>query len=183
MSKSFLRLIDYSLIPAVGLVLGKVLGVYVVGIMFNIDVSMRRYSDSIFSYAPEVSNSEIQVVSSYSDLIMFSVIAVIFSAILIRAVFLHSSHIKPTLVTKLANKNLVNLIYSSYDIYHAGAITLIFTWAATILTFANVVTEQTYAWVGIATFIASIVMTVLLLQDVYREIENIKKNPGSYEWK
>lgn len=183
MSKSFLKLVDYALVPAVVMVLSKVLGVYLVGMLFDIDVSMQRYEDSLFSYAPEVSIEDIKTISSYSDLIMFTAVAVIFSIILIRAIFLHSSHIKPTLMTTLASKNLFSLIYTSYDIYHAGAVSLIFSWAATILIFSNVLMAQTYAWVGILAFFSSVIMTVMLLHDVYREINNIKKNPGSYEWR
>jgi hypothetical protein len=182
MSSSFVKILDNSLFPAAVMILGKLLGVVLATATLNIPFSIKEYADSIFSVRAVVRAEDLLSVTSYSDLIMFLTVALFLTFSVFRAVFLHSSHVKPTLVSRLANNNLLKLIRNSYEIYHYAVVWIIFTWVSNILIFINIYRGLTYSWIGITTLLFSILMTVVLLQDVYKEIENIKHKPGGYQW-
>lgn len=183
MSKSLVKLVDNSLLPAAIMIIGKFLGIVITIKIFDLPWSIKEYTNNIFSFTTVVEAGDLSTVTSYSDLIMYFLIALFFTATIIRAVYLHSSHIKPTLVTHLANRNLLTLIQNSYEIYHSAVIWLLFTWIANVLIIVNAFTGKSFGWVAIATSLTSVLLTVVLLQDVYREVENIKHNPGQYQWK
>ncbi len=182
MSKSLIKLIDYSLLPALLMVFGKFFGIFAISRIIGIEVNVREYTDSLLAVSPMVTEEELLIITSYSDLIMYAVVAGLFSIVVIRAVFFHDTHTKPTLVAKLANSNMLKLIQNSYEIYHSASIHLVFVWVATAIVIFNAVAGNTYAWIGILSVIGSIILTAILLLDVYKEIENIKNKPGSYNW-
>lgn len=177
MSKSLLKLLDNSIFPACIMVLGKLVGVLLTIWIFNIPFTLRDYFNNFYSLRFVVSEENLRTVTSYSDLIMYIFVAIFFSFNIVRAIYLHNSHVKPTLITRLANSNLLKLIQSSYEIYHSATIWLIFMWVSNILVLVNVFAGNTFSWIGIL-----VTLTSILLSDVYREIENIKRKPGTYNW-
>lgn len=182
MSKSLISLVDNSLLPAATMIVGKFLGVVFLVEIFNITWSVKEYSSSIFAYTSTLHKEDLLFVTSYSDLVMYIFLAITFTWIVIRAVYFHNTHVKPELASKLVNKNMLDLVRNSYDIYHQAASWLFFTAITNAVILVNVFTGKTYIWIGIITTLYTILLTVLLLQDVYREIENIKKHPGQYTW-
>jgi hypothetical protein len=164
------------------MVFAKFIGVFFVSRLISVDISIREYSQSLFSVSSSVSEQDLETITSYSDLIMFSAVAGVFSIILIKAIYLHDSHVKPTLVARLASQNLFDLIKNSYDIYHAAAISLVFLWLSSIITLINALMGYTFVWLPAVTIPAAIVLSTILLFDVYQEIKNIKNKPGSYNW-
>lgn len=183
MSKSLIKVVDNSLFPAAVMVLGKFLGVLFVIRVFNLPWSIKEYTNNIFSFTVTQQPNDIALVTSYSDLVMFIFIAVGFSITIFRAIYLHTTHIKPTLVSKLANKNLLSLIQNSYEIYHSSFVWLLFTWIANVIIVVNSLAGRTYGWVAVVSVVSSMILTAILLQDVYKEVENIKHKPGEYIWK
>lgn len=180
MSKSLLKLLDNSIFPACIMILGKLLGVIATLWLLNIPFTVRDYFSNIYSLRFIVQEENIKVITSYSDLTMYLILAIFFSLTIVKAIFLHSSHIKPSLMTKLANSNLLKLVQSSYEIYHSASIWLIFMWVSNVIVVGNVLAGNTYAWIGVLCTVVSILLTSILLQDVYREIENIKHKPSGY---
>ncbi len=182
MSKSFLKLVDYAIVPAIAIILGKIVGIAIVSAALGIPVSLREYSESILNAAPYVPLQDLSVVASFSDLIMFAFSAGVFSFSIFQAVYLHDSHIKPTLAVRLINKGLWRLIQNSYEIYHSSFVGLIFLWLATIAIIINAAIGLTYVWVVVIAVVISSLLSLILLQDVYREVENLRKSPGQYSW-
>lgn len=182
MTKTLIRFVDASLFPAAALVAGKFFGIILTLNLFGISWSIKEYTDSFFSFQTAVRAEDLALVTSYSDLFMYLTIAVFFSFSVIRAIFFHSSHVKPSLVIKLANKNLLSLIQTSYKVYNFASVWLVFAWIANILVLVNVFRGASYPWVGILVTLCSVILSILLLEDMYKEIENIKKHPGSYKW-
>jgi len=68
---------------------------------------------------------------------MYMFLFIGFSVILYRALFLHSSHISPTMLSKLASNNLLNTIANSFEIYYSASIWLIMLWLAFGIIFVN----------------------------------------------
>jgi len=181
-SKSLVKLIDFSLLPALILLVGKAVGILLTSRLFGTSLSIREYSSSLFSVTPVVPAEDLKFITTFSDLFMYIGIATFFSYVVIKAVFFHNTHVKPKLVTALANQNLLKLVQNTYEIYHMGAIALIFTWMANAIIIVNALSGRTFPWLAIASLISAVSITAILLLDVYKEIENIKHKPGSYQW-
>ncbi|KXK26422.1 MAG: hypothetical protein TR69_WS6001000425 [candidate division WS6 bacterium OLB20] len=169
MTSSLIKLIDYALLPLVLIILGKVLGVYVVSALFGVELGVSQ-GGSYLPFQPAVPAQDLQTVSSYSDLFMFAVIATGFSFILVSALKLHDTHIDVKTVTMLAKFNLLSLMKTTYELYHAGAIWIIFVWLATAVILLNALTGATYWWVFVFALVFSLSTTIALLRDLFAEI-------------
>lgn len=178
MSHNLVKLIDISLIPATLLVVGKIVGLAVAINIFQLPWTLVELPDSLLAVRPLLLSEDVTTASTYSDIIMYMCLAVGFSFILVQALFLHETHIKPTLLVRLSNNNLLGLVRSSFDIYHTAAIWLVFIWLCSLLVWINVLAQKTELWVGIVTVVANIIFTALVFQDVYREIEDSRHNLG-----
>ncbi len=178
MNKTLVTIVDRALLPAALFVVGKFVGLIITVNVFSLPWTVQEIPESFFTIRPALLSDDLIVANSYSDLIMFLLLALGFSLILIQAAFFHNSHIHPRLLVKLANNNLLGLIKSSFDLYHNAVIWLLFNWLAVFTIIINVLTQKTYLWIGGVSLITAIVFTVTLLQDVYREIEISKRNLG-----
>ncbi|MEO6728298.1 MAG: hypothetical protein ABIM99_00080 [Candidatus Dojkabacteria bacterium] len=182
MSKSIITLLDKALLPAAVMIFGKFIGVAITLRLFNLPWTVGQVANSVFSNGNIIRAEDLQTVISYSDLIMYLVVALGMAIVLVRAIYLHNSHVRPTLVARLANYNLLSLVSDSYDVYHSAAIWLIFTWVTNTIVIINTLSGQTLSWVAAVATVISLIATVFLFQDVYKEIENIKRKPSDYQW-
>ncbi|MEP7103964.1 MAG: hypothetical protein ABI721_04630 [Candidatus Dojkabacteria bacterium] len=182
MSKSVVTLLDKALLPAAVMIFGKFIGVAITIRLFNLPWTVGQVANSVFSNGNIIRPEDLQTVISYSDLIMYMLVAIGMAVALGRAIYLHNSHVKPSLVARLANYNLLSLITDSYDIYHSATVWLLFTWIANLIVIINVISKQSFPGIAILVTIISIASTLILFQDIYKEIENIKTKPGKYQW-
>lgn len=180
MSSSISKLIEYSVLPAVALVLGKLLGVHISASIFGITI--QEYTVSLFGSTPIVEHQDLFVLTSYSDLFMYISVASVFTFVLIRSIFFHDSHVKPVLASILARNNLIFLIQNSYNIYHSAFISLVFTLISNFLILFNVISGQTFVWVFLLTSGYTLLLAFGLIFDAYQEVRSIKQKPGKYEW-
>lgn len=180
MSKSFIKLLDNALLPASLMLVSKFIGVFLTIKVFNLDWVVNQTPNNFLSFQTVLSSQDVILVTSYSDLIMFGVLALGFSFNLIRAIFFHNSHINSDLINRLASKNLLSLIANSYEIYHSATVWLFFMWAAALMVLSSALTNSIYSWVGLLVLGLSILLTIVFFQDVYKEVENARKHPGKY---
>ncbi len=180
---SLVKLVDIALFPAALLVVSKFIGLIATVAIFNLDWAIVQFGDGLGRpvVSPSIAPADIVLASTYSDLILMVIMAAGFSIILARATFLHQKNIKPSLLIKLSNANLMGLVKSSYDIYNTASIWLIFIWIGILTVFLNIVLLKTEIWVGIVALISGVVFTTLLLQDVSREISLSRKNLGKHQ--
>ncbi|MFC1780133.1 hypothetical protein ACFLY9_00345 [Patescibacteria group bacterium] len=177
MSKSLVKLVDAALVPAAIMILGKVIGLWFVNIAFKLDWSIITDSNNFFSVKIEYATLSEQITAtSYSNLIMYLFVFAGFLFVLIRALYLHSSHITPSMIAKLATNNLLNLITDSFEIYHKASVWLIMLWLALIALTVNVLLGRAYPWTGVISVLCTVLATVILLRDVAKEVEIAKKN-------
>lgn len=182
MSKSLIKIVDNSLLPASILILSKFLGIVFIVKISGISWSAKEYSDNLFSVGNSLPLNEVKTVVTYSDLIMFIVMAIFLSFNIFRAVYLHNTHVDPKLVNKLAKTNLLGLIQDSYHIYHQAVSWLIFGIIANAVILTNVFSGTTEIAVGLAATVFTLLITAILIQDVYKELDNMRKHPGKYFW-
>lgn len=181
MSKSLVKILDYSIFPASVLILAKFLGILLVSNYFSIAWSLRDYTGSIFAISTVLKSEDVIIVTAYSDLFMYIIAALFFSIAVFRTIYLHNTHVSEMTILSLSKLNLMNLIKDSYTVYGMTAGWWIFMVLSNVLIWVNVATDKSYSWIGVITTLASFVLSFVLFLDVYREISLIRKHPSKYE--
>jgi hypothetical protein len=152
-------------------VVGKFIGLIFSINLFSLEWGIKNIPGALFSVRPVFYSEDILIASTYSDLVMFAIIIIGFSIVLMQALVFHDSHISPSLLSKLANKNLLGLVKSTFEIYHKAAVWTIFVWISVLLIFLNTLASKTELWVLVFALITTIALNVFLLRDVASEIE------------
>jgi hypothetical protein len=171
-SKSLSTLIDEAILPALLLILAKFFGVLIV--TFVIGSSWQLKFSSALPFLPTISYPNYQAYltsNSYSNLLMYLVLALGCSFVLVKAHFLHSSHISPTLHARLASLRLSSLVSDTFSLYHQGTIWLLFLWLATVLILIQAFLGLSFAWIAIISFLLTLNFSWFFLIDIEQEIE------------
>lgn len=176
MSSSLMKLLDASLLPAALLIVGKVIGLYLVINLGGFEWQINFDNNTIFSVYPVVWEHDLTVISSYSDLILMLIMLSGFGFYTIRAIYFHDTHVDPQMVAKLVKFNVLDLVSSSYKIFLKATIWFIFNWVAVALISWNSIIGKTFFWVALFAIISVISLSVILLKDIESEIEFGKKN-------
>jgi hypothetical protein len=170
MSSSLVKLIDASLLPAAFLIFGKLLGLYIVTLLFGINAKV-DFVD-IFT----INTSSLIVLSSYSDLLFILFMSTSFGIYVVRAIFFHDTHVDPRLVATLVKFNFYGIIKDIYTLYHEVFMWLVFTLIANLVVGLNVFLGKTYFWVFLLGIIVLVGLTVVLVKDVEKEVKRAKGN-------
>lgn len=172
MSKSFVKLIDSALLPAALMICGKVVGLLFVNSVFGLDWALN--TDTPYFAALQLdyfSTQDVLIATSYSNLIMFVFVVVGFSFLLYQALYLHSSHISPRMLSKLAERNLMHLVKDTFHLYFEAGVWSLFLWACVVIIFIHTLLGTMFTWIFFVAFAIATFLTVLLLRDVQSEIK------------
>lgn len=161
------------------MVVAKLVGVFLCIYIFNVQWTVRDYTNSIFTTQTAVELDKLEMVSSYSDLFVLAVISTGVVIQIVRALYLHPNNIQPKLLAKLARRNLLSLVSGSFDIFYHAAVWTIFSWLAAFTIGLNALTGKTNSWLVLIAVLLSISFTIFLLRDVYAQIEIGKKRLGT----
>lgn len=171
-ANSLIKLIDESIIPAIALIVGKMLGLFLA--IYFLDLSFTLRSGSILIILPSVQFANLTdyiVAENYSNLAMFAVVVLGTIFVLIRAHYFHQSHIHPTLHAKLVSLNLDSLVAPSYHLYHQAAIWLTFLWLTVAFLVISTILKITYIQISAITFIIAANFSWVFALDVQKEVE------------
>ncbi|MBI3283124.1 hypothetical protein HYZ70_03570 [Candidatus Curtissbacteria bacterium] len=172
-SKNIIKLIDETIVPAVALIVAKMVGLFTAAYFFNLQFTIKNAD--ILLVLPSVkfaSIADYTLAENFSNVAMFVVVALGTLFVLVRAHFFHESHIHPHLQARLAALNLESLIAPSYHLYHQAIIWLIFLWLTTgFLLVSTIVLSVTYPLVSAVAFIVSANFSWILALDVEKEVE------------
>lgn len=172
MSKSLVKLIDASLIPAAIMICGKVAGLWFANSVFKLEWGVVTDPNNFFSVKIVYATIADQIIAtSYSNLIMYLTLLLGLTIVLVRALYLSSSKISPRMLARLATSNLLHLIEDSFEVYYKASIWIILLWLAQAALLINVVIGRAYAWTAVLTLATSVIATTILLRDVASEIE------------
>lgn len=174
MTKSLLYLIKLSVIPILALIVGKLVGFIIAGEFLGVDVTW-TINSPLDLLMPSVAAAEIRNVTTFADLIMYGLLAVGMSIVLIQSSFFHDSHVDVNAVSRLADYNLLGLIKSTYHLYHWGFIWTIYLLIGTVVIMVDYFSGRADLWALIITTFFSIFSIMILVKDVYNEIETAKK--------
>lgn len=169
---SLIKLIDEAIIPAVALILVKMVTILAVSYFLSLPITI--VNREILFILPAVHFHNLQnyiTAENYSNLAMFLVVSLGTILVLVRAHFFHESHIHPTLQAKLASWNMERFIAPSYHLYHQAAIWLIFLWLTVAFLLVSTLLKVTYPPITIIAFIVAANFSWVLAVDVEKEIE------------
>lgn len=170
MKKSLLKLIGYSILPAISIFAAKLIGIFLSGLIFNIPIDLRNQSQGLLFFQTIVPGVDLINVVTYSDLFMYLAMVLGMTFILVRSLYFHDSHISSTMISRLAKYNLLGLMQTSYELYHAGVIWLAFLWCANVLIGINVYHGLTETWALAVTVLFSLSYSIIFFKDLLAEI-------------
>jgi len=174
MLKSLLYLIKLSIVPILTLILGRILGIIFGGIFLNTSVTW-NFSSLLSILSPQVIAGQVVPLTTFADLFMFSCLAIGMSIVVIQSAFFHDIHMDVGFISKLADWNLMNLIKSSYDLYHWGFIWSIYLIFGVLVILVDTLSALIPTWIFIVTGLFTVFSIMSLVKDVYNEIETAKK--------
>lgn len=172
LAKSIIKLIDEAIVPACALILGKVAGLALAAWLFKLNLQVEQ--GAIFGFLPQVrfpTHEALLTAENYANLLMFTVVALGTILVILRAHYLHASHIHPSLAAKLAGLNLEGLIAESYHLYHQAAIWLLYLWLVVGFLVISSISQVTHPYLTIAAVILAANFSWVAAIDVEREIE------------
>ncbi|MBD3363416.1 hypothetical protein GF362_06890 [Candidatus Dojkabacteria bacterium] len=176
MSSSIIKLIDSAIIPAALIILGKVLGLYIIISLFGLEWQMNFENNALIGVYPVVFEKDLLLASSGSDLIMLLVVLSGLAFETIRGVYFHNTHVDPKIIVRLTKVNLLGLVKDSFQIYYKASMWFVFSVVGVIYVILNSIQGRTFFWVPISGTIILIILTVLLIRDIELEIEKGKEN-------
>src|SRR3990167_3092 len=171
-AKSLVKLIDEAIVPALLLILVKGMGLFLT--VFFLKLPFDLEFRSIFGILPSFRFATLQgyiAAENYSNLAMFVAVAAGAIIVILKAHFLHESHIHPKLHARLIALNLERLVQSSYHLYHQAAIWLIFLWLTFGFLTLSSIAKITYPQITIAAFLISANLSWVFALDIEKEIE------------
>lgn len=176
-AKSIIKLIDEAIIPAVALIVAKMVGLFATAYVLHLNFTIKNAD--ILAVFPSVQFPNIEdytVAENFSNLAMFIVVALGAFLVLLRAHFFHESHITPNLHARLVALNLDSLVAPSYHLYHQAAIWLIFLWLTSgFLLISTIVLHTTYPVISAIAFIICANFSWVFALDIEKEIEINKR--------
>jgi hypothetical protein len=171
-TRSLIKLIDEAIIPAIALIVGKMVGLLASSYFLHLPFTIKN--GEFLAVLPTVQFKNPQdyiTAENYSNLAMFTVVAAGAAYILIRAHYFHQSHIHPRLHAKLTSLNLDWLVAPSYHLYHQATIWLIFLWLTVGFLVLSSILGITYPQITIIAFVVSANFSWILAVDIEREVE------------
>lgn len=164
-SRILTKLVDEAIVPAIILLVARVVSVVFFGRYFNLHVSIGTAG---FVYADA---EGFLIVNSYSTLTMVCVIAVGLLYVLIKSYIFHDSHIRPSLTAKLFTLRLSSFIQASFDVYSQGVIWLSYSYLLLLASGVMLYFGLVYAWIFYVSLILTVISTYLLIIDVEKEFK------------
>lgn len=167
-SKTLLKLIDRSLLPAVIIVSSKLISLVWFARVFGLEYDFTG-SSLIFS------NKDVFTkVNSYSSVVVLGVVFLGLTWVIVRSHFLHETHISPRMTLRLVSADLIGLIGASFDVYQQMVVWLSYGWLATLFLVFEAYIGTVFTWIPLVAFIMVSNATWLAVVDVEREILNTK---------
>ncbi len=162
-SRILTKLVDEAILPAIVLLVTRVVSVLFIGNHFGYNVTLNS-SGFVYDGA-----EGFLVVNSYSTLAMLIVVAVGLFYVLVKSYIFHDSHIHPRVTARMFSLRLSSFIQTSFDVYSQGAIWLSYSYLMLLASGAMWYMGIVYDWVFYVGLVLTIIGTYLLILDVERE--------------
>ena len=173
LARTFTKILDESIVPAVIIIAGKILGLTLANIVNNLPYTIMTGGSILPWTVVYNSTSEGNIANTFSNLVMYLVVFSGFLVVLIRAHYLHDTHLPPKLAGRLLKLRLFHFVTTTFEIYHQALVWLSFLWITTLVLFFYTLGggSITITMIG---FLLSFIATYLYMKDVDVEIETEK---------
>lgn len=177
-AKTLTRLIDKAILPAVVLLAAKVVGAVVVSRYFGLAWDFTPRGLTYFS-----STSYLRA-NSYSSLLMFLAVAAGLVWVLVKAHWLHETHISPLLASRLSTWGWKSYLKTTVEIYSEATVWFSYAWLTALVLGVQSYFQLCYPWVAGAALSLTLAGTVFFVWDVERELQaagELSKEPEPRE--
>lgn len=163
-SKILIKLVDQAIIPAILLLVTRVVSVVLVSRYFMINYSINS-AGFVFP------NQEDYIrVNSYSLFIMLFTLTLGIGFVVLKSYVFHDTHITPKLTAKLFSLRLSSFIQTSFDIYSQGIVWLSYVYLMFFVIGAMSLFGLVYSWVFILSFTLTLLSTIAFVLDIENEM-------------
>lgn len=158
MSDNFVKIIDFSLLPFSLVILGKVLGLFVVISSLNISWGIADLSGNFISASPVIIGGEITKVATYSNLVLFLIIliGILFQLLSLRIQSIKDLSVKIELF--LEKVKLGFLVPKSRLPFLRLGVWLFFYSIVVLYIFVDTFIGNTQLWLAISVLIVSVIV-------------------------
>ncbi|MDX9738810.1 MAG: hypothetical protein RBT33_00390 [Candidatus Dojkabacteria bacterium] len=150
MSKLLKRALKNSLFPAILMIAGKVLGIFLTSAIYGLTIEVGNELNGIFSTQIYFEDKAITLfVNSFSDLSMFLFLAIPTAYFIFKTAIFQSTVGNPKTIVKVTKFNILQWITKDDTTFLKIFIWCAFLWVASSIVVINVLQDSTYTWVGI----------------------------------
>jgi len=174
-SKILIKLVDEAIVPAILLIVTRILSVILIGQYYAIEYVL---TPSGFTYSRY---EDYVMVNSYSTLAMICVLALGLFYVLVKSLVFHETHIKPNITARLFALRLSSIMQTSFDLYTQGVVWLSYSYLFLLVSGVMAIFGSMYPWVFFVSLVLTISSTYLFVLDVEKEMYTKKSHPVSIE--
>lgn len=174
MSKLLRRILKISVAPAVLMIAGKLLGIIIANVVYNLDFFIDNQIQGIFSIQLYYTNpSTTLLVNSYSNLFLIICLAIPTIYFIIKTSIYQSTLQNPKTIVKITNFNILKWITKDDTSFLK-----IFIWCSFLIITCLVVVAQTiqgttYQWIGVLASVLTVFSIWGTIKTYESEIDKI----------
>ena len=181
MSKLLRRALKISVIPAILMIVGKFLGIFVTSVLYDLQFNIDNDISGIFSVQIYFTDSETTLfVNSMSNLtmILFLLLPIIY--FIIKTYLYAATHNNPKTIIKMTRLNLLNWITKKDTSFLKTFIWCAFLWLATAITITHSIQGNTYQWIAITSGVIAFLVTLFTIKTFELETDKIYPIENKY---
>jgi hypothetical protein len=181
MSKLLKRALENSLVPAILMIAGKALGVFLVSARYGFPLEIGNDIAGFFSTQIYFQDRDITLfVNSVSDLIMLITLSIPTIYLITKTAIFQSSLDNPKTIVKITRFNILKWITRNDTTFLKIFIWCAFLWVSSGLIIKNSLQGDTYLWIGITAGIVSLFCGLGALKTF--EVESNKVYPSNSKY-
>ncbi|HOT61143.1 MAG TPA: hypothetical protein PKW94_02530 [Candidatus Dojkabacteria bacterium] len=174
MSKLLRRALKISVIPAILMIVGKFLGIFVTSVLYDLQFNIDNDISGIFSVQIYFTDSETTLfVNSMSNLTMILSLLLPILYFIIKTYLYTEAHNNPKTIIKMTKLNLLNWITKKDTSFLKTFIWCAFLWLATAITITHSIQGNTYPWIAITSGVIAFLVTLFTIKTFELETDKI----------
>lgn len=181
MSKLLKRALKNSLVPAILMIAGKALGIFLISAVYGFPLEIGNDINGFFSTQIYFQDSEITLfVNSISDLLMLLVLAVPTIYLVTKTIIFQSTIDNPKTIVKMAKLNVLSWITKDDTTFLKLFIWSTFLWLASAIVVKNALEQDTYTWIAILGGVISFLLVFGTIKAFEVQIDKVYPDSKKY---
>lgn len=181
-SNKLLRIVDYSLLPAALAILAKLFGTFFVLNSLGVDWGVAEFPNNLFSVAPIVYGKDLQTVATYSNLLLFTVLALGLGLQLLSLVWQRKPLHSTVIFRLLSETGMWKLLRFGANEFVRVYVWFIFLWLVQFFILLDVLWQRSAAWLLVLSALVTFSLTSVLLQETLGAMRAQLRNPQAWKF-